>query len=183
MSLRRFLVIAPSALIVLLLLTTFATNVAFGQGDRGRGNEFRATLNGYNETPSISTVAQGQFTARLVNPTTLQFEMRWTGLEGGAATVSHIHLGQRHVAGGVVAFLCGGGNQPACPANGVLTGTVTAANVVDRPAQGITAGEFAEVLRAMQSGAGYVNVHNSIYQSGEIRGQIRNGGDFRPEDD
>jgi hypothetical protein len=40
-------------------------------------------------------------------------------------------------------------------------------------AQGIAAGEFAELVRAIKAGATYVNVHSSLFPTGEIRGQIK----------
>jgi hypothetical protein len=39
--------------------------------------------------------------------------------------------------------------------------------------QGIAAGEFAELVRAIKAGRTYVNVHTTKYPGGEIRGQIR----------
>ena len=85
---------------------------------------------------------------------------------------AHIHLGQKNVAGGVSVFLCGGA-KPACPGtSGTVTGTRTAADVVGPAGQGIAAGEFAELVAAMQAGFTYVNIHNAMFPSGEIRGQI-----------
>src|SRR3954453_2688562 len=172
MSLRRFLVVVPSAFVVVLLLLAVATNVAFGQGDRGRGGDFHATLVGYNETPSISTVGRGEFRARLVSPTMLEYQLTFSGLEGGTTLFAHIHLGQRHIAGGVSAFLCGGGGKPACPASGTVTGTIVPADIVGPTDQGIAAGQFEELVRAMRAGATYANVHSTVYPKGEIRGQI-----------
>jgi hypothetical protein len=39
-------------------------------------------------------------------------------------------------------------------------------------AQGIAAGEFAEVLKAIRAGVVYVNVHSALFPGGEIRGQL-----------
>jgi hypothetical protein len=92
---------------------------------------------------------------------------------------AHIHFGQKNVSGGVAAFLCGGGSKPAaCPAReGTVTGTIVAADVVGPSNQGIAAGEFAELVRAIRAGKTYANVHSSKFPGGEIRGQIsaRNG--------
>ena len=38
--------------------------------------------------------------------------------------------------------------------------------------QGIAAGEFAELVRAMRAGATYVNIHTTAFPGGEIRGQV-----------
>ena len=54
-----------------------------------------------------------------------------------------------------------------------MSRTVTAADVIGPTGQGIAAGEFAEVLRAIRQGVAYANVHSMRNLGGEIRGQIR----------
>jgi hypothetical protein len=180
MSWRRILAIALPVVLVAVSLSFAAT--ALGQNDRD--GRFRARLDGYHETPSsISTTGQGDFEARLNNGgMVLDFTLRYSALEGGAVSGAHIHLGQLRTGGGVIAFLCGGGGKPACPAAATVNGTVTPADVRDVTGQGIAAGEFGELIRAMRQGATYVNVHTAVYPSGEIRGQIRGKGD-RGRDD
>jgi hypothetical protein len=39
--------------------------------------------------------------------------------------------------------------------------------------QGIDAGEFGELRRAIRNGLTYVNIHSETYPSGEARGQLR----------
>jgi hypothetical protein len=53
-------------------------------------------------------------------------------------------------------------------------GTLTAANVIAVPGQGIDSGAvgFADVLKAIQADAAYVNVHTISHPSGEIRGRL-----------
>lgn len=93
---------------------------------------------------------------------------------------AHIHLGRRGVNGGIMVFLCsnlgnGPAGTPACPTPaGTVTGTLTAASVVGPAAQGIVAGEFAEVINAIRNGAAYVNIHTQAFPSGEIRDQVKN---------
>lgn len=134
---------------------------------------FGAHLNGGQETnPStISTNGTGFLFATLndaeniINYTLVYFDLQ------SPATVAHIHLGAPGVTGGVVAPLCGAGTKPACPASGVfLSDTITAADV--SAVQGIAAGDFAALVRAMRSGLTYANVHNALFLAGEIRGQI-----------
>lgn len=142
--------------------------------DHGGGKKFRARLDGGHETPSISTAAAGQFRATLnAAGDELSYELTYSGLEGGNTLFAHVHLGQTGVAGGVMFFLCGGGGKPACPnVEATVTGTVTAADVIGPGGQGIAAGQFDEVIRAMRSGLSYANVHTVSFPSGEIRGQV-----------
>ena len=153
---------------------------AFADDDDG-DRDARATLTGYQEIVSptagaVSTVARGTFRAS-VNSSTIRYTLRYQGIEGGAVLFAHIHFAQQHTNGGVSAFLCGGGDKPACPATGgTVEGVIDAADVVGPAAQGIAAGQFAELVRAMRAGATYANVHSPTYPGGEIRGQIRLGG-------
>jgi len=139
---------------------------------------FSARLVSYQETPlTLSTHAFGDFNAKLVNDATLHFVLRFANLEGGNTLFAHVHLGAPATTGGVMFFLCGTmGGRPACPnGSGEAEGDVTAANVIGPSGQGITAGEFDEVIKAMRSGAAYANVHTVTYAGGEIRGQIHPG--------
>lgn len=139
---------------------------------------WKAHLAGYNEDPSVSTSGAGSFAAKL-DGDEIQFELRYGGLES-APTAAHIHLGQARTNGGVIAFLCGGGSKPACPAiPATVTGTIVAADVLGPAGQGIDAGEFADLVKALSHGAAYVNVHSADNPSGEIRGQVLSRGFIR----
>ena len=134
---------------------------------------FKASLNGYYEVPSISSGARASFRAKLEGDT-LTYRLSIRDFTE-PPLFSHIHFARTDVNGGVAAFLCGGGGKPACPANGTVSGTITMANVIGPAGQGIAAGEFGELVRAMRNGATYVNVHSPTYPAGEIRGQIKRG--------
>lgn len=137
---------------------------------------FGAHLTGGEETnPStISTTGTGFFFATLNDAENhIDYTLVYFNLEA-PATVAHIHLGAPGVTGGVMAPLCGAGGKPACPDSGVfLTGTIEAGDVVAVAGQGIGAGEFAKLVRAMRATLTYANVHTTLHPSGEIRGQIR----------
>jgi hypothetical protein len=103
------------------------------------------------------------------------------GLETNA-TQSHIHFENRTNTGPIVVFLCSNlGNGPpgtqACPAaGGTITGTIRPADVgAGAAAQGLAAGEFDELVRAIKAGATYVNVHSVGRPAGEIRAQLVHG--------
>jgi hypothetical protein len=148
-----------------LLLAVLAP-VVVGDG----GNRFEARLNGYLETPSISSPGHGSFHLRIDGPQ-IKFTLTYHDMPQ-TPLVAHIHFGRPDVAGGVAVFLCGGGGRPACPASGTVSGTIVSADVVGPAGQGINAGEYAELVRAIRHGATYVNVHTPAYPLGEIRGNL-----------
>src|SRR5262249_37592843 len=112
----------------------------------------------------------------------ISFTLTYSGLSA-PITVSHIHLGDRAQNGGVSAFICGGGNQPSCPANstsGTVTGAITGPNGVGPAPQGVLAGELRGVVDARRAGATYINVHDGTFPAGEIRGQINDDNQRQP---
>jgi CHRD domain len=159
--------------------------------------KIREFLIGFEEVPSVSTTANGEFHARISNDETqVQYELTYRDLEG-AVQQAHIHLGQKGVNGGISIFLCTNlGNGPAgtqpCPAPpATITGTITAADISpDIPAtagaraQGLEPGEFQDFLEALRAGVTYVNVHSSKFPAGEMRSQINlNHGEHNGEHD
>ena len=165
---------------VALALLMTASMPALAQAEH-----IHATLIGYQEVPSVSTPASGEFNARIArDETSITYELTYGDLIG-TVQQSHIHFGQRGVNGSVVIWLCQTTTTPApatvaaitpfCPQSGTVTGTITAANVVAGAAgQQIVAGELAEVIAAIRAGVAYANVHATpLNPGGEIRGQIR----------
>jgi hypothetical protein len=166
--LRRALVLVPVFVlgVVVAALPTATLGV--------NSTEFHAKLTGYNENPAINTDGFATLKLRLDDATqTISFRLEYSGLTG-APGAAHIHLGQVHVNGGVMVFFCGGGGQPACPpaAAGVVSGTITSANVIGPTAQGVAVGNITAVFNAIRSDAAYANMHTVAFPAGEIRGQI-----------
>jgi hypothetical protein len=151
-----------------------------------RAQNIHAALIGYQEVPSVSTPASGQFHAKISDDgTSLSYELTFGDLIG-TVQQSHIHVAQRGVNGSIVVWLCQTTTTPApasvaattpfCPQSGTVTGTITAANVVtaSTASQQIVAGELDEVIAAIRAGVAYVNVHATpLNPGGEIRGQIQ----------
>jgi hypothetical protein len=162
-----------------LLLASLGVPASAGADEGRGGRSFEAKLKGFEEVPAVSSTGRGELRLRVSNDeNSVEFELRYANLEGTTTNAAHIHIGQKSVNGGVMAFLCGGGGRPACtPTSGTFTGTITASNIMAVPAQGIAAGEFAEFLRAIRAGATYANVHTDKHPSGEIRGQIKGDDD------
>ena len=130
------------------------------------------------EVPAVSGFASARFSATLSEDgSSISYTVSYANLQGNI-TQSHIHIGQRGVNGGIVLFLCSNlGNGPAgtqtCPASpGTISGTLTAANIVPAKGQGIEAGDFHEIVRAIKAGVAYANIHTDQFPGGELRGQL-----------
>ena len=141
-------------------------------------------MRGTFEVPAVSTVAAGEFEARLEDTSTgpeLRYTLSYSGLQG-TVTQAHIHFGQSFATGAIVAWLCetATNNNPTtdeqCPQSGTVEGVITPAQVVQAGTQQIKAGEFDELVEAMRAGLAYANVHTTETPTGEIRAQIRRGG-------
>jgi hypothetical protein len=143
----------------------------------------RARLSGFQEVPTLSTPAKGEFRAKIDrNDSELAYDLEYSGLMGNV-TQAHIHLGARGTNGGIMIWLCGTATNPGpmgtpvCPASGKVSGVATAATVIGPAGQGVAPGEFAEALKAIRAGVAYANVHSTLFPGGEIRGQIRDEDD------
>ena len=171
-----------------------ATTAAIGAAGFGaaaiaadpKGN-FATDLTGYEEVPAVSTVGGGQVDVEVARDgQSLRFELRYRNLESDVRQ-SHIHLGQKDVNGGIMIFFCSSipnqtpappAGTPQCPQpapgeTATLTGTRTAGDMFAGAAgQGVAAGEFDELVRALRAGVAYANVHTVDRPGGEIRGQF-----------
>jgi hypothetical protein len=179
----------------LLTLTLIAGSAS---GALAAGNSFATHLTGFNEvhfiaapTPAlrgaVSTPATGTFRARIDQRNDIiHYELRYADLTG-AITQAHIHFGQTHTVGGIVVWLCQTATTPAPPAvamltpdcpgptAGVVSGTITPAQVLEATGQGLAAMQFEALVDAIRAGATYANVHSATFPPGEIRGQIDHG--------
>jgi hypothetical protein len=167
---------------LLVALAVLGLTVSAASADESSAN-LHATLSGFNEVPPNLTDGTGSFSAT-VQGSSLTYTLTYSGLSA-PVTQAHIHFAQPGVNGGIVIWLCQTATSPApasipapptCPQAGTVSRTVTAADVGSQAAiQGVAAGNFAGVLRLIQNGEGYANVHTTAHPGGEIRGQIRVG--------
>jgi hypothetical protein len=187
-----------TAVVSLGVIAGFAMSAVADHDHRNnRQRVFRAQLTSYNEVPTLSTDARGQFYA-VVNKEETEIRY-WLSFSDLSATVAqaHIHIGQHHTNGGIMVWLCGGtlpgpAGTPPCSTppgtSAIVSGLLASANVLAVPAQSIATGDagFQELVAAMRAGAAYVNVHSGAagnpnadppttttgFPPGEIRGQV-----------
>lgn len=172
-----------AALVVCAAALAVATYALAGGSGTGF-NHLTATMSGYQEVPAVSSGATATFTADVAKDgQAIDWQLSYDGLEG-TVQQSHIHFGQRSVNGGISVFLCTNlGNGPAgtqaCPQSGTISGTITPADVSPAiPAtaaartQGIDTGEWDELMRAIDAGKVYANIHSTMWPGGEIRAQL-----------
>ncbi len=172
-------VVAFATLVVLGALAL--GTVAFAHGDDGDGGG-KTRLNGYQEvvggpgpsTGSVSTTGRGKFRFQVrEDPLRIHYVLAYEDTEGGTVSQAHLHFAQRHVGGGVIAFLCGGSKPPCTTPDGRIEGDIVAADVIGPVDQGIEPGSLTEAIRAIRAGAVYANVHSTPrFPEGEIRGQL-----------
>jgi CHRD domain len=180
----RFLAVAVAALIV------FSTNYASGQDYSGRGQEYTARLNGFNELGGLSGQTGANSGAILTRGTgelqlhldksnqTATYRLTYSDLTS-AAVMAHIHFGKVHVPGSILIWLCqtatdpGPDGTPTCPeSGGTVTGTITAGSVQAIPTQNVTAGDWDAFVAALESNTAYSNIHSANFPTGELRGQV-----------
>ena len=176
--------------VLLGIATGLVAATVYAHGQSG----FSTTLTGYNETPlTLNSPGSGEFAAKVSkDESTITYTLTYRDLPTNVLQ-AHIHFGRPSLSGGVVLFLCtnlappaGVPTPPACPTNaGTVTGTLTAADVIAVPGQGIDAGAtgFAEMIRALRNGSAYANVHTSQRTTGEIRGPLGKAPDSDEDDD
>jgi hypothetical protein len=148
MSIAR---ISAAATVAVLALATVTAPAAVG-----KASPLVATLNGAREVPGPGD-ANGEGTARLrlnVDERRICYTIEVSRI-ALPASAAHIHMGRRGVAGSVVVTLGAPGAK----------GT----------AEGCASGLQKSLIRAIRDEPAdyYVNVHNSAYPDGAVRGQLR----------
>ncbi len=139
-------------------------------------------LSGAEEVPPVTTDMSGFALVEInATDTAIEYDLMIDLPAVTPITQAHIHVGARGENGPVILWLCntsatpptGIPGPPLCPdGTGVVSGTLTAADLVARPADGIET--FADAVAAIRAGNTYVNVHTEQFGPGEIRGQIGN---------
>ena len=110
------------------------------------GRDIRERLTGYEEVPTLSTPANGEFKARVSRfSDKIEYRLSYRGFASDV-TQAHIHLGARATNGGITVWLCANNppitNAPAgtqtCPVReGTIEGTIEPDDVVGPAVAGL----------------------------------------------
>lgn len=126
----------------------------------------RADLGGISEVPPNSSLATGLAQAFYDSSAdTLSLDVTFSGLIS-AATAAHIQFGAVGVNGPVIVPLSVFPNATS----GTYSRTFTSSDFLTSPSNGINS--WGDVIDAVKAGDTYVNIHDSVYPGGEIRGQL-----------
>jgi CHRD domain len=145
------------------------------------GKHFSAVLTGENEVPPVDTQATGRIKL-IANPqqSALDYQISLSDLNG-VVNGAHIHKGSVGTNGPVVATLNVGGAFAGAAASSsgsgggsVMTSTSVGGTITSADLKGPLAGkDVSDLIRLIEDGNAYVNVHTYQNLNGEIRGQLK----------
>ena len=128
---------------------------------------YNATLGGEAEVPPNNSTAKGWAWFKPTNDS-VAYNVNATGLD--KVTAAHIHVGKVGENGDIAVVLF---ESPPDNATGPIEGTFAQEIFAVADLQGPMQGKsISDLVRAMQNGETYVNVHTEAFPDGEIRGQI-----------
>jgi Cu/Zn superoxide dismutase len=169
-----------------------ATATAGQSSSSSSGKEFSARLTGDKEVPPVDTDATGRI--RLTansQQDALDYQLSVSNLNG-VATGAHIHRGSAGTNGPIVANLnirgtfAGASASASAGGGSVMTSTSTGGTITSADLKGPLAGkQVSDLIKLMEDGKAYVNVHTRQHTNGEIRGQLTSlsSSDTANEDD
>lgn len=148
--------------------------------------QFSTVLTGDNEVPPVNTDATGRIKLTTNSQqNALDYELSISNLNG-IVTGAHIHRGSVGTNGPIVADLknIGGGSSSAfagasasaSAGNGgsAMTSTSIGGTITSADLKGPLSGkQVFDLIRLIQDGKAYVNVHTDQNPNGEIRGQLK----------
>ncbi len=156
--------LGPIAFVLLINTPAYATSFTI-----------HTTLLGLNEVPPNASPATGSADITVLGDV-LTVDESWSGLIGGNPAAAHIHCCAP--AGTNVGVAVGFPSFPAATSGtylhvfNMLDPTIYTSAFLSGLGGGTAAGAEAALINGMLAGNAYVNIHNSVYPGGEIRGQL-----------
>lgn len=148
-------------IIFLLIIGTVAAGVAAEKG-------FKATLSGSEVVPAVMTTAKGEATFTLgKDGKELMYKVTVSDIENVSA--AHIHMGKMGKNGPPVALIDIKGKKA-----GKFSGILAEGKITAKELLGSLKGKTVmDLVKEIEAGDTYVNVHTAKYPDGELRGQIK----------
>ena len=129
--------------------------------------KFSATLTGNGEVPSKNTKATGSANFQF-NTEKDALSYKLSAMDINKATMAHIHEGKVGTNGPIVVTLFRSAN-PLGPVNGILSQGIITSDRLEGPLAGK---QITDLVKIINDGNAYVNIHTVQNPNGEIRGQI-----------
>jgi CHRD domain len=165
---RDVLAISILAILSLIMVMAPSTKFVFATTTTTQSsNKFVTKLTGKDEVPPKDTKATGTADFELSsNGNMLKYKVNVMNID--KVTQAHIHSGKVGQNGEVVVTLFKS-QTPTGPKSGILSqGDITSANL-EGPLKGK---QVSDLIKLINNGEAYVNVHTEMNPKGEIRGQI-----------
>ena len=144
------------------LMTSTSTS-AFAQGEK----KFTAKMTGTDEVPPKDTKANGTAEFTLSSDGNMMtYVVNVMNID--KVTMAHIHSGKTGENGPVVVWLFNS-TTPSGPMNGMLSQGNIRSNDLVGPLKGK---QMSDLVKLIDDGQAYVNVHTEPNPKGEIRGQL-----------
>jgi hypothetical protein len=170
MYIRKFIPILGLVTVSLALLTMSSASGSVSPMIQ----QFTANMTGKEEVPPKDTKATGdaEFTKLLLSRISRDMDYRVNVTNMDKVTMVHIHLGKVGENGPPVVWLFNSTSNPTGPMNGMLSqGKITSNDFVG-PLKGKP---ISDLVKLINNGQAYINVHTEPNPNGEIRGQIHVG--------
>ncbi|MFL6461072.1 MAG: CHRD domain-containing protein [Nitrososphaeraceae archaeon] len=163
----RLIGIVTAALALAALVTVSSgtlVTLSHAQGEQ----KFTAKMTGKEEVPPHDTKAIGNAEFTLSSDgKTMSYKVDVMNID--KVTMAHIHQGKVGENGPPVVWLFNSSSNPTGPMNGMLSqGKVTSSDLVG-PLKGK---QMSDLVKLINDGQAYANVHTEPNPKGEIRGQI-----------
>ncbi len=133
---------------------------------KGQLAEYGAFLTGAEEVPAVMAPGSGAARITQVDASTLKFEVRVANTTG--IIFAHLHLAPLGQNGGVVVTLIPN-QSPSGLTNGIVAEGMIDASKLTGPLVGKSIGHL---IKELEAGKIYVNIHTSRNRGGELRGQV-----------
>ncbi len=129
---------------------------------------FKSTLSGKEVVPPVKTMAKGQATfTPSKDGSELKYKVTVSKIEDVSA--AHIHMGKKGADGPPLASIDIGAKKA-----GKFSGTLAEGTITAKELMGSLKGKAVkDLIKEIEAGNTYVNVHTDKHPDGEIRGQIK----------